>query len=147
MGLDMYLTGKRHLFRQRDQAAAETIGDLEIGANGMRVTGVDCEAMYWRKANAIHGWFVENVQDGTDDCREYEVTTEKLTALVDACKQALEHRDKAAEILPPTGGFFFGTTEINDWYWDKLQATVDGLTKVLENPDIGNWDFYYRSSW
>ena len=23
---------------------------------------------YWRKQNAIHNWFVENVQDGIDDC-------------------------------------------------------------------------------
>ena len=26
------------------------------------------EVGYWRKANAIHGWFVRNVQNGKDDC-------------------------------------------------------------------------------
>ena len=24
---------------------------------------------YWRKANAIHSWFVENCQDGVDECQ------------------------------------------------------------------------------
>ena len=26
------------------------------------------EVMYWRKANYIHNWFVENIQNGSDDC-------------------------------------------------------------------------------
>ena len=34
---------------------------------------------YWRKANQIHNWFVENVQDGEDDCCYHnEVTKEYL---------------------------------------------------------------------
>ena len=46
----------------------------------------DTEIIYWRKANAIHKWFVENVQEGVDDCGEYEVTVEQLTELRDLCK-------------------------------------------------------------
>jgi hypothetical protein len=147
MGLDMYLTARRSLYRDGDKAIAETIGQLDISTHGMRVTGVECEAMYWRKANAIHRWFVENVQDGIDDCREHMMEPEQLNELVDACKEALAHRDKAADVLPPTGGFFFGSTDLDDWYWDSLQTTVDGLTKVLENPELLKWDFYYQSSW
>ena len=103
--------------------------------------------MYWRKANAIHGWFVENVQDGEDDCKEYEVRADQLEALVDACKRALADRENAAEILPPTSGFFFGNKEVDDWYWENLQMTVDGLSKVLANPDLKDWDFFYQASW
>ena len=29
---------------------------------------------YWRKANQIHKWFVDNVQGGIDDCRPYPVS-------------------------------------------------------------------------
>ena len=32
-------------------------------------------SIYWRKANAIHGWFVKNAQQGIDDCRTYSVDT------------------------------------------------------------------------
>jgi hypothetical protein len=39
------------------------------------------EVMYWRKANQIHKWFVDNVQDGVDDCKEYWVSEEKLQEL------------------------------------------------------------------
>lgn len=43
------------------------------------------ELMEWRKANAIHKWFVENVQDNEDDCRSYELTLENLIRLKDIC--------------------------------------------------------------
>jgi hypothetical protein len=39
----------------------------------------------WRKANAIHNWFVENVQEGVDDCGIYEVSKEQLENLLHIC--------------------------------------------------------------
>jgi hypothetical protein len=45
------------------------------------------EVGYWRKANAIHKWFVDNVQDGYDDCEYYEVTKEQAEELLDICKK------------------------------------------------------------
>lgn len=44
----------------------------------------------WRKANAIHQWFVANVQDGNDDCGIYEVSVSDLVKLHDTCKAVLE---------------------------------------------------------
>jgi hypothetical protein len=53
----------------------------------------------------------------------------------------------AGEILPPTEGFFFGGTEIDDWYLEYLKDTKDILDNILNNPDSKNWQFYYQSSW
>ena len=52
----------------------------------------DCciEVGYWRKANHIHNWFVNNVQNGEDDCNSYIVTKEQLINLLDVCKKVLE---------------------------------------------------------
>ena len=45
---------------------------------------------YWRKANAIHKWFVDNVQDGIDDCDYHnEVTKEILEDLLDTCEKVI----------------------------------------------------------
>ena len=45
---------------------------------------------YWRKANHIHNWFVENIQDGVDDCDYHrEVTEEDLRELIDVCHEVL----------------------------------------------------------
>jgi len=55
-----------------------------------RISGVDEEVMYWRKANHIHGWFVDNVQDGHDDCKLYYVDWDKLRHLLEPCKKVIE---------------------------------------------------------
>lgn len=49
------------------------------------------QVAYWRKANAIHDWFVNNVQDGEDDCEYHdEVTQEILEELLCVCETVLE---------------------------------------------------------
>ena len=48
------------------------------------------EVGYWRKANQIHKWFVENIQDGVDDCDYHrEVTEEDLRELLHTCRMVL----------------------------------------------------------
>ena len=49
------------------------------------------EVGYWRKANQIHRWFVDNIQDGIDDCGYYEVTKADLKDLLETCKTVLEN--------------------------------------------------------
>lgn len=45
---------------------------------------------YWRKANQIHQWFVDNIQDGVDDCGWHrEVTEQDLKSLLDTCQTVL----------------------------------------------------------
>lgn len=150
MGLDMYLNAKRYIWNHREddqelqaklnEAMADELEDADL-----RVKEVSVEAMYWRKANAIHKWFVENCQEGVDDCREYYVVREQLQKLKELCELALEHKHKANEYLPTQGGFFFGSTDYDDWFFEELRQTADGLKKVLSLND--DWDFYYRSSW
>lgn len=143
MGLDMYLNAKRFLWFNEDELSgkvAEAFPELK----DKRVKEVIVEALYWRKANAIHDWFVKNVQEGVDDCGSYYVSREQIAELRDLVLEVLASRD--AKKLPPKAGFFFGSTEVDDWYWQDLQATADGLGKVLEEfPD--QWEFEYHSSW
>lgn len=44
---------------------------------------------YWRKANHIHDWFVENCQNGDDDCGYHEVAREQLEDLLAICQEVL----------------------------------------------------------
>lgn len=49
------------------------------------------EVAYWRKANHIHNWFVNAVQDGIDDCCYHnEVTKEVLEELLATCEEVLK---------------------------------------------------------
>ena len=151
MGLDMYLTAKRFIsnYNPSDQDLRAGIMALDFGLNGMKPSAVSFEVMYWRKANAIHHWFVQNVQSGEDDCKEYYVTNEELSTLRELCNKVLVDPDKAEELLPTQSGFFFGGTEIDDWYLDGLKYTVERLDFLLELPEVkeNNVNFYYQSSW
>lgn len=142
MGLDMYLSAKKHIFNE-DQVKVEGLPK----ASFMKLVVITYEGMYWRKANAIHAWFVENVQDGVDDCREYEVETEQLAALMNVCADVIANPERAKELLPPQGGFFFGAAEVDDWYWDNVKRTYEEL-KPLLTLDRGDWwRFTYQASW
>jgi hypothetical protein len=49
--------------------------------------------------------------------------------------------------LPPREGFFFGGTDIDEWYWNDLKSTIAQLERVLTLPEFDNLSFYYQSSW
>jgi hypothetical protein len=153
MGLDMYLNASRYLsdYHEADkekkkqllQIFPELHSYLEEEKNPFREVTV--EVCYWRKANAIHGWFVDNVQSGEDDCKKYYVDRNRLEELRDLCKKVLADRTLAADLLPSCSGFFFGNADYDDWYFKDLNHTVASLDKILKLPD--GWVFEYQSSW
>ena len=130
MGLDMYLTGKRYMASWVDSADTEKqsaiqtlfpeLANLPGAHSDNPVREVRIEAGYWRKANAIHDWFVKNVQDGKDECQPHYVSRERLMELKTLCERAIAARGRdfeeetSEDILPTAGGFFFGATEYNE---------------------------------
>jgi hypothetical protein len=104
---------------------------------------------YWRKANQIHNWFVANVQDGEDECKYHYVPREKLEELREVCREVMADHSKAGELLPVGEGFFFGSSEYDDWYFEQVEETVKLLDRLLVNPkfEFGGFEFGYQSSW
>lgn len=112
----------------------------------------------WRKANHIHKWFVDNVQNGEDDCAIYEVTKEQLEELLDVCKEVInnsnlvngeyiENFGVAEELLPTTEGFFFGSTQYDKWYIEDIKYTIEVVENLLNTTDFENEIIMYNSSW
>lgn len=57
-----------------------------------------------------------------------------------------ETADSMAEsLLPTSSGFFFGSTDYDEWYWRNIFSTAAILKKCLALPS--DWSFYYHSSW
>jgi hypothetical protein len=132
----------------------------------------------WRKANHIHKWFVDNVQDGIDNCESYEVTEKHLQELLNICvrvKKAsklvkgkiqngytyangkmitnftygeyIDDPSVAKELLPTDEGFFFGSTNYDQWYMEDVDYTINILNKILKETDFQKEIVIYSSSW
>lgn len=157
MGLDMYLIKRK---------------------KGDKKDGSWCgEVAYWRKANHIHKWMVDNIQANNDDCGYYEIPKEKLEELKGICERVYEslkdsetmkkkihtgwengkatyaeidvfiHTELAEELLPTQEGFFFGSTDYDEWYLDGLRETIDQITNILKETDFKKDYIVYTSSW
>jgi len=150
----MYLT--KHTYIGANYPHNGITGTIDLSKNGEKIdidlnkVSYVVEAVgYWRKANQIHAWFVDNVQGEEDDCRLYKVSGEKLKELRDICVDVLKKRDDeySQEQLPPVPGFFFGGTNINDYYYDDIKHTI-AIIDVIEANDPGfKEEYYYQSSW
>ena len=113
--------------------------------NDIYGVSVSVNAAYWRKVNAVHKWFVDNVQDGEDNCQEYYVSHADLKELLATAQQALFKKDPSE--LPPSAGFFFGSYDIDEYYWHGIKDTIKQLKRLTELPDFEQLSFYYQSSW
>lgn len=137
MGLDMYLEVHEPSTKANERGRTRPI-----------------QVAYWRKANAIHQWFVMNVQDGRDDCESYDVTIKDLERLKDTCTLVLSKRGADYEheyckyFLPTQSGFFFGNQEYDEWYFQHLQETIEMISKFLyDYRDETNYQITYTASW
>ncbi len=149
MGLDMYLSAEKYHYGALDEEPADLTKAVNnvTDTKGYQVKSFKIWACDWRKANQIHAWFVDNVQNGEDDCGEYSVDTGQLSDLVDLCKKVLANRELAEDLLPTQAGFFFGGTEIDEYYFQDLEDTIKKLEPFVTDPAWSSWDFTYQSSW
>lgn len=150
MGLDMYLEAKRYLAPcdPRTEPMRRAIG-AAIGymptkekpgqdASLMEVSGVTVRVGYWRKFDALHQWFVSNVQEGVDDCRPAFVAVDTLIELETQLERACDDPTSVSERFTADAD---ETLEISE---------VDYTLKVLHHAkqlQEQGWDIYYRASW
>lgn len=164
MGLDMYLhreiswplfdldDSDRGGYFSKGRKAAEAVlkaaGErpLMIGAS----VHLQVPAAYWRKVNSVHAWFVRELADGVDECQDIYVSRADLERLVDTCKRVLADHRLATDELAPQSGFFFGSTEVDEYYFGDLKDTVEMLTAAIEVAEEAGDEhptWIYRASW
>ena len=121
MGLDMYLKARRYLGYNDERR--KSLKEEFKAPEHWELNEVSFEVGYWRKANAIHKWFVDNIQSGEDNCGEYYVNKVDLESLRNLCLQIKDDPDKAQELLPTRGGFFFGDIAYDEYYFADIDHT------------------------
>ena len=166
MGLDMYLhaTVRRTEFETRSgetnfNATSEDTNSAKLDLISVyRMMGVDgiqadnylsadltFQAMYWRKSNAIHGWFCRNLDEEVKNCKEIPVSRKQLRKLQDDIQETL--KTGSTRNFPPQTGFFFGSNEVDDWYWRDLKRTAEKLDDIFKSERMLNAHFTYSASW
>lgn len=188
MGLDMYLNKKTYVQNwdhntpeQKHNIIIKLGGNIRKDIKPERIIYIEEQVLYWRKANAIHQWFIDNCADGNGDQTEMYVGLDQLKELRDTCKKVLdasklvkgkikngemgtptgwkpimedgryiEDPTIAGELLPTTDGFFFGSTDYDEYYYQDIKFTYDELNKIIEEENqeglIGG-EYYYNASW
>ena len=142
MGLDMYLMS----------ANREEADGWENLTTAERTAVMDenpwSEVGYWRKANQIREWFVNNCDYPADgDCEEVEITKEDLEKLADTCRGVLANHDLAEKLLPCKKGFFFGSYDYDEWYFLQLEDTIGICEDTIHNTDWEKEKVIYTDWW
>lgn len=133
MGLDQYLVM---------EYVSEVDGSEELGTIGLAD---------FRKANEIHNWFQTNVaRREIENCERIKVDAEQLAGLAQTIKRVLEDHSLAPELLPTVSGFFFGSTDYDDWYFRDLENSlhkIEGALDEVLGHDPNTTSVYYYGWW
>ena len=169
MGLDMYLEIRKNEYCSKyhqDKGSdlileyPKDITEFIPNLTNLSISRkTNYEVGYWRKANHIHNWFIQNCAykdecgNPIDDCRPIEITVDKLEKLLDACKKVLEDHSLAESLLPTQSGFFFGSTAYDEYYFGDIEKTIEIIEPVLKfakhklEIEDYDWEVYYQASW
>ncbi|WP_279256106.1 hypothetical protein [Enterococcus faecalis] len=123
MGLDMWLYEK-----EQEKVEAQAIG-------------------YWRKANQIRAFFASYAPEQSDINIEMLIVNEEmLLELKQRIMLCLTERNEEAssELLPTSQGFFFGSTEYDDWYYQDLEISLPIIEKALTAIKDNKLVFYHE---
>ncbi len=123
MGLDMFLYSKNNY------------GELQ-------------EKIYWRKANHIHGYF-ERVKDPNkrlESCEKIEIDEKVLIKLLETCYEVRKNKELAEKLLPRVEGFFFGSMEYDNSYYEDIDYTIEMIEVLLVNREAHE-NIYVYDTW
>lgn len=101
MGLDIFLTKKKR---------------SEIG--------------YFRKVNFLVKFFEKKGFDVSNQT-PLAIKREDAEELLSKCEKVLWDHSKGPELLPTMSGFFFGSTDYDDYYYEDVEAVRDYVKDKL----------------
>lgn len=191
MGLDMNLY-KKHYVQNWEHTPKEKRYSISIKQDGKAVKSINIKRIayieedigYWRKANQIHKWFIDNCANGDGDRREMFVSSENIKELYNLCLEVkakaklvdgkikngetggknadgkfvwipnmqdgkiIENEEEIAELLPTESGFFFGSTDYDEYYMQDIDNTIAILKPEIEDIEKqGFIEYTYVASW
>ena len=113
--------------KSRDERNSKLINELEDEKEKINPWN---EVAYFRKVNFLIPFFGYE-----ENCSNIEIDKYQVEDLIEACKEVLTNHDKASFLLPTQEGFFFGSTDYDDWYFDDVQNVKEKFEEILADFD------------
>ena len=85
---------------------------------------------YFRKVNFLVKFFEDKGFDVPNQT-PLAIMREDAEELLSKCEEVLKDHSKGPELLPTMSGFFFGSTDYNDYYYDDVEAVRDYVKDKL----------------
>ena len=105
----------------------------------------DHELGTWRKFNALQNYMEVNFGNGGEDginCKEIYLSEEVIDDLISILKKVSADHSLAAELFPNTEGFFYGSQEYDDNYFEDVERSI--VTFEAAKKDSDECIIYYH---
>lgn len=103
---------------------------------------------YFRKVNFLVKFFQDKGMD-VNNQQLFLINKEMIEDLHNRCLQVINDHSKAEQLLPTMSGFFFGSTEYDEYYFEDVQQVCDYIeNNLLEAFDsLDNEEDIYFDIW
>ena len=97
---------------------------------------------YFRKVNCVYAYFMSKMKD--EMCW---VSKSDIEDIIDRCEKVLKNHRLAPKLLPTQGGFFFGSTKYDDWYFEDIKDLKKQMKSIVKNYDEDKEIMFAHFSW
>lgn len=88
------------------------------------------EIGYFRKVNFLVKFFEEEGIE-IENLSPIKIKKSQVKDLLNRCNQVLKDHSKAEELLPTTPGFFFGSTDYDEYYFSDVERVKEFVEDTL----------------
>jgi hypothetical protein len=124
--------------RQLKECAIERV---EYCVNEILDSFVSGEDMYYRKVNFLYAYFADRLEG--EQCI---VTLDDCKKIIKYAETILETKDIdiAKKLLPTQSGFFFGSTEYDDYYFEDVRDVLEQFSEYIDDwtDDTIGWVYF-----
>jgi hypothetical protein len=137
-----YLAKYGYEYRNNTITSIKSPQELEVIFNEEKKHIYPMSDAYFRKVNFIYEYFRNKLEN--ESC---VITKNELNEFIQNCKEVYNKKGNenyAKQVLPTTSGFFFGSTDYDEWYWNDVKdciAQMQKIYKALKDDDYVMWDF------
>ena len=138
MGLDITFNRIKRV-ELSQEAQEDRFGMVALDELYNNVELVYDELAYYRKVNFLYRYFSDYM-----DANGIMAVVDKyaIEDVIELCKEVLADNSKAEELLPTVDGFFFGSTEYDEYYFKEVEQVLKDFEKILQEFDMENY-FYF----